>query len=358
MILEFQHWGLRRKILFFILAWGGYACIYYGVNRITVSKIELLEVLSFVSVFALVAHGVYELLDAFWKAKRYVVAVATLLVFYVLVWLLGNAVFNMVNPRLSIPMNDGQPVSLYHPVYLKHIITIISNFTVLGVAAYIYQRAIDYLLAMNREQAEKLEAIERRDKAEAEKGELEYLGLACELPAHFMVNALQGWQRDMAKDAARVSESIGKVYDLQRYHLEARKRGKEVVPLQREVDFMLIFLAQRGRTDHKVCVHFELTEGTAGYSIPPTTLIGIAENACKHGIADDPLHPIRIGLDVSDGVLRFTCRNRIKPVADRTSHGLGLTNLRRRLEIMYGDRFSLSAHHEGDEYLVELTIAY
>ncbi len=358
MILDFQQWSLWRKFLFFTLVWSAYGCIYYGVNRLTVNQIELIEVVSFVSVFALVTHGVFALLSTYWKSKRYGLAVAALLVFYSLVWLLGNAVFNVVNPRLRMPMNHGQPVSLSNPGYLKHIITVISNFSVLGVTAYIYQRAIDYLLAMNREQAQKLEEIARREQAEAERGKYEYLNLAGELPAHFMVNAIQSWQRDLVLGKPGVGDSMDKVYELQRYHLEAREQGREVVPLQREVDLMRLYLEQKSRPENPVYVHYELTEHTMGYSIPPTTLIGFAENACKHGVANNPLDPIRIVLDVRDGVLRFTCRNRINTAANRTSHGVGLANVRRRLEIMYGDRFTLSARTEGEVYVLELTIEY
>ena len=121
---------------------------------------------------------------------------------------------------------------------------------------------------------------------------------------------------------------------------------------------MLLYFDLVDRPNFPVFFAWNFSRHTAGLNIPPTLLIAFAENAIKHGVANDPTRPIRIRLDISDYTIRFSCRNRIKPTPDRKSHGSGLANTRRRLEIQYAGAYTLETYPEEDDFVVELTIGY
>ena len=212
-----------------------YGAIYYAINQINRS-IDLLEVVTFVSVFALVAHSVFALVNWFIPSRQYGWGILALAGFYLFVWLLANRVFNWVNPKLSIPMNGGNQVGLTHPGYLKHIMTIITNFSVIALAFYHAKRSVQHLIGMQAETAEKLEETERRLEAELEKQQYEYRALAGEVPPHFYANMIRSWKGQLGGAYREVGESMEKMHALLMYHVEAREPGNEVVPLQREID--------------------------------------------------------------------------------------------------------------------------
>lgn len=352
-----KRWTIIQKIAFFGCCWLIYGLLYYAINQITVS-IDWLEVVSFVAVFALVAHGVYALLNWFMPSRNYGWGVLGLIGFYLFIWLVGNVVFNGVNPMLSVPMNGGEHLALTHPGYLKHIITIITNFSVIALAFYHAVRSVKYLVGMQEATAKKLEETERRLDAELEKQQYEHLALAGEVPPHFYANMVLSWKGQLGDHHRQVGESMEKMHDLLIYHVEAREPGREVVPLQAEIDYMRLYLALINKPGSPVFVTYELTDHTAGLTIPPTTLISFANNAVKHGVASDPTRPIRIKLSVKDDVMRFSCSNHKKKVSDQKSHGVGLANVRRRLEIQHEGAYTLETHSDGEIYRVDLTIHY
>src|SRR5690606_3017196 len=108
---------------------------YHLINRIT-TPVDWLETLAFLGVFALVTHGVFALVNWFAPSRKYGWGIAALVLFYFVIWFVANQVFNWINPKLSFPMNGGEPIGLIHPGYLKHIITILTNFSVIALAFY------------------------------------------------------------------------------------------------------------------------------------------------------------------------------------------------------------------------------
>ncbi|HAD14805.1 MAG TPA: histidine kinase, partial [Saprospirales bacterium] len=80
------------------------------------------------------------------------------------------------------------------------------------------------------------------------------------------------------------------------------------------------------------------------------------ENAFKHGELKDPQHPLDIRLQIEGARLYFYCRNKKKSGPKQLSTGIGLDNIRKRLELMYPGNFQLDVHDEAGFYTTELTI--
>src|SRR5690606_20592441 len=83
-------------------------------------------------------------------------------------------------------------------------------------------------------------------------------------------------------------------------------------------------------------------------------LISFLENAFKHGMVTDKDHPVRISIRVANGRLEFAAENRISKLNKDQTRGIGLANLRRRLDLGYPGRYTLQTLETGDYYISEL----
>jgi LytS/YehU family sensor histidine kinase len=91
--------------------------------------------------------------------------------------------------------------------------------------------------------------------------------------------------------------------------------------------------------------------------IIPFILITIVENAFKHGDLKNSESPINILLFVDDqNGIYFYCHNKKKTGPKELSTGIGLDNTKKRLDMIYGDQYTLNIKDEMDSYIVELNI--
>lgn len=129
--------------------------------------------------------------------------------------------------------------------------------------------------------------------------------------------------------------------------------------------FLYIFALMRKRYSNKkvsISLHLPQQSQTAGIHLPPLLFIVLIENAFKHGISYLRHSSFDMIMDVMDGHIRFHCRNsRGIPSenAQKRSGGIGLKNLCKRLELLYGQNYSLAIDDKKtDTYEVTLTIPY
>ena len=210
---------------------------------------------------------------------------------------------------------------------------------------------------------------DRRRLAELEKKnlqqQLEYLRY--QINPHFFMNTLNNIHALVDIDPAKAQETILELSKMMRFVLyEGNKQG---VPLTREFEFIRTYVhLMRLRYTDKVKINVCLPTESPDKTIPPLMLISFIENAFKHGISYQHESFIDIKVDIEQNQqLRFTCRNSKaeKPnqegprVADGTSGtkgGVGLQNVRQRLNLIYENNYTLTIQDEADIYNVELTI--
>ena len=130
---------------------------------------------------------------------------------------------------------------------------------------------------------------------------------------------------------------------------------RPTIPLAKEMDFLrhYVYLMKLRYAD-TVRVVLSLPDKNEGAEIPPLMLTTFVENAFKHGISYEKPSFVHVTLSVEDGKIVFHCVNsRREPVkSDHT--GVGLVNVRRRLDLLYGDRYTLHIDQSGDVYDVLL----
>ncbi len=173
-----------------------------------------------------------------------------------------------------------------------------------------------------------------------EKRAAEVAFLKTQINPHFLYNTLN-MLFSMAYPVAKpVANAILKLSELMRYMLHDTPDGQ--VELTQEIDYLHNYLAlYRLRFPDSFHVDFTVTGEPAGRRVAPLVLIPFVENAIKHGVLDDPENPVRIRLTIEGGQLQFEVENQRSDDHKDATTGIGLPNLRRRLELLYPERHTL-----------------
>ena len=158
-----------------------------------------------------------------------------------------------------------------------------------------------------------------------------------------MFNVLNNMVALARKQSDQLEPSLIKLSSLMRYMLY--DTDGEKVSLEKEIDYLQSYIdLQKQRFGKNVVIQTAFTEIDGSYNIEPMLLIPFVENAFKHGTGFMEDARIEIELRVKNSLLYFTVRNRFniesEEVKDKTS-GIGLTNVKRRLNLLYGNKQNL-----------------
>jgi sensor histidine kinase YesM len=133
--------------------------------------------------------------------------------------------------------------------------------------------------------------------------------------------------------------------------------NKQSVPLSRELDFVRHYVAlMQLRYTDKVRITLDLPTEVPDCQIPPLILITFIENAFKHGVSYQHESFIEVKMAIEGDSLIFECRNSKAEVSNEEKGGVGLSNVRKRLDLLYEQNYTLNIHDEPQVYTVELTL--
>ena len=136
--------------------------------------------------------------------------------------------------------------------------------------------------------------------------------------------------------------------------------GVEVMPARMDLVFVLLFVDEhRPRDVERVAVGVEVEEGEIdAIQLPALLFIPFVENAVKHNFDSEHLSYVHLFFKVDNDRLEFRCENSKPAVAIAKSRvgGIGLTNIRRRLELLYPGRYLLEVVETENQYTVTLKL--
>ncbi|RPD49842.1 histidine kinase [Hymenobacter sediminis] len=207
----------------------------------------------------------------------------------------------------------------------------------------------------------------QRNRREMERQQLltELAMLKTQINPHFLFNTLNNIYSLTSRKSDKAPEAVLRLAEIMRYLLY--ESSTDTVPLSREVAHLRSFLdLQRLRLSASAqdAIQFDVT-GTSpecAHPIAPLLLLPLVENAFKHG--DLTARPVAVHISLvlaSDGLLRFSVLNHVAPAdAERElpkqPGGVGLVNLRRRLELLYPGRYVLDVQSPPGQHLVTLVL--
>ena len=175
---------------------------------------------------------------------------------------------------------------------------------------------------------------------------------------HFFMNTMNNIQALILTDPEKAAESIEQLSDMMRITLS--NGSSTVVPLADEICFLQDYVAlMRLRYSERVSIETVFPGETGDAVVPPLAIATLMENAFKHGIRSDADSFVRLEIELSGGGdRRIICRccNSLPGEKGSAGLGIGLDNVRQRLVLIYGERFSLINEPAGGQYVVRLEI--
>lgn len=193
------------------------------------------------------------------------------------------------------------------------------------------------------------------EQLKKERIQAELLFLKTQINPHFLYNTLN-YMYSLAYPVSDVlAQSIIKVSQLMRYMLHNSADG--MIDLQLEIDYLHNYIEiYKLRFEESFFVDFSISGAFKGKKIASLILIPFVENAFKHGVVDDVSRPIKILIDVKGSNLIFTLSNGINHGDKDGSSGIGLANIRRRLELIYPQAYELLITEDAETYKTTLKI--
>ena len=206
---------------------------------------------------------------------------------------------------------------------------------------------------------------QRLSRANAE-SQLTYL--KDQINPHFYMNMLNNIHGMIEIDPENAQDMVLRMSKLMRYMLYESSKPK--IPLSREIEFLRDYLQimRQRYPESKVKIEAEFPSAAESGSIMVAPLLYLVyiENAFKHGISYQAVSRVSVKISIGGDKVTFDCENTVAAdsKADKSgdSHGIGLQNASKRLQLIYGDSFTLTEGEESDEgeenklYRVSLTI--
>ncbi len=178
-----------------------------------------------------------------------------------------------------------------------------------------------------------------------------------QLSPHFLFNTLNNISSLTQIDPDKAQESIGQLSDLLRYALYDSEADK--VSLAAEMEFMSNYVDLMAlRCNELTTVEKEFKAPREHVEVAPLLFISLVENAFKHGVNARYPSFVNVGMFYADGVITFRCANSLfeKQGSDHIGSGIGLENMKRRLELLYPGKYTYEQKADNDTYTVEVKL--
>jgi hypothetical protein len=303
--------GLKRSAAFASMNTGFYSLIVYGNIRF--------------------------LYPRYYQPKRYFL--------YILFSLLLLLIAGIGRGYLSLYIEDrgfsASPRLLDAGTHLRFFLWGITVF----VLSFIFRLAIAYF-TLKQQQEETL----------LQRSQFELRLLKAQVQPHFLFNTLNNMYYEAYMEAPRTALLIERLSHIMRYFVD--QSSQDSVPLATEVQFLDNYIAlEKIRISPEPEINFykQIDPETL---IPPMLLMTFVENIFKHGI--DKIrgrNTIELWLIQEGGYLCFSTKNTLNEHAGPIRPtGLGLENLRKRLAILYSDKFELDTFNDGERYSATLKV--
>lgn len=197
----------------------------------------------------------------------------------------------------------------------------------------------------------------KRKEIEREKLLAEVNFLKAQINPHFLFNTLNNLYYLAYSKSDNTTEVIDKLSKMMRYMIYESNHSK--VLLSKEIEYMQNYVSlERLRLNNETPVEFEVIGEPADNKIAPLIFITFLENAFKHGVSNTQKECwVRVSIDVKGKSCTYTVEN--SKIAERPSDpksGIGLANIKRRLELSYPENYKLSVQDLPDRYAVQLTL--
>ncbi len=349
-------------------AWILYTFYIYAINFITNPRLSFLSIIIFELPFILVFYTSLYVLRLF-KKKRFLPALILFFSFFLSLSLLGYLYIYRFLPSLQIKLYDGHfEVS----TFLQAAISGYVKFFIYALLFFFIDNSFENERELRKLQEQKF-LLEKQKKEkdlenillkqqelqnEQEKLQYEYAFLRAQVNPHFLYNTLNVLFSQALPYSQNLADNILKLSNMMRYSLESLEYKSGKVSIQKEIEHMqtLIDIHNIRFSDSSV-IKYNVSGKAEGQLLPPLSIITILENALKYGDLKDPANPLLINLVLKPNQIYFYCKNKKrKNNIEISSHNIGITNLGKRLNDIFKNKYEMKVTDEEEFYTFELTI--
>ena len=182
--------------------------------------------------------------------------------------------------------------------------------------------------------------------------------LRSQINPHFLFNTLNNIYSLVYKKSDDAPEAVMKLSSIMRYTLYDSNTDK--VLLEKEIEYLKSFIElQQLRLKKENFVEFSINGDIKGIMITPMVFISFVENAFKHGSKKVTSPGIVITLTINESKTVFEVMNYMvkdDAINKDVAGGIGLQNIKRRLELIYKDNYKLEIKNQDDQFIVKLEI--
>ncbi len=246
---------------------------------------------------------------------------------------------------LSPPRFDRPPPQQVQPWHVMFFNNVIVTFLIVGFNAAI---KLSFQWAKNEQEKKELEKVHLQS-------ELNFL--KHQISPHFFMNTLNNIHAliDIEKEDAK--EAIIRLSKMMRHLLYDAERGKTT--LKKEIEFIRTYIdLMKLRFSSNVKIETSFPANINDEEIPPLLFTSLLENAFKYGVSYQKESFIEVAIELKDSLLQFSLRNskHERENKELEKGGIGLSNLKKRLNLLYQDRYDLTISDGLSEFFVNLKI--
>ena len=221
-----------------------------------------------------------------------------------------------------------------------------SAFSALWIFLFsiLYRLAIDYF-----------DLSKKQSAITAEKAQTELSLLKQQVHPHFLFNTLNNIYYVSHTKSPESADLILRLSEIMRYFIEESKKDR--VYVKSEIDLLNSYIElETIRLRYEMAIEFQIDGNIDTATIPPLLLLPIVENIFKHGVdRRSKSNSAILHLEVNNGSLRFTASNSLHALSESPITGkTGLLNLRRRLNLYFDDKFTLTTFEADGRYTAKL----
>jgi two-component system LytT family sensor kinase len=325
----------NTKVLIHFAAWMVYLLIIllgaskYDVGFVTTTISGMIPV---IGIFYL---NVYVLLPRFLLKKKFVFLIGLLVVVNFAAVLFRFLLVNLAQPEMNT-------TAMLDPIMFWNQFRV--NVLFIGISFAYWYAQRNY----------KIEKDQQRLEREVLDGKLAVL--KNQINPHFLHNTLSFLYTKSLNYSADLADAIFRLSEMMRYALEeSTEDGK--VSLSREIMHLQHFIRiHQLRYENKLHVNLNVQGNSDCFKIMPLLLITFVENAFKHGDLNDALHPVSIFVETNMNSIHFTSANKKYQGIKERSSGIGLENIKRRLDLTYPGQYELRIKDNIDSFEVFLKL--
>jgi len=324
-------------LLFYGLVWGSYDDNYYRSFACETTELLFKIPLIYLVIFNLIHHYLFN--------RKYAQFFTYLFIAVIVGALMQRALYYFI---LYPPFFPDKVGSGYFSVFrIVRALTNVNSLIALVVTIKVLKKWYQDQQIHKSLEKEKLEA------------ELKYL--KSQVHPHFLFNTLNNLYSLTLQKSEKAPEMVLKLSDLMSYMLYDASAPK--VPLAKEVQHLENYIAlEKMRYGHRLELSFNTQGDIQGNVIAPMLLLPFIENAFKHGVSGD-LNTVwaTIDINVQGHKLIFKTENskpsnKVRSNGPDNHRGIGLHNVRRRLDLLYPNQYKLNIYEEEDAFLVVLKV--